>query len=742
MAKPRKTELPDEVLKWMNPDMEDETTSGKGDDEDLEVTPEGVGAGGFTNSPLVTYTKLSPFKNSPRNQPISKIIIHHMAGVASVESFGEIVTAPGREMSANYAIGNDGRIGLYCSEEDRCWCSSSAWVDHRGIAIEVSNSKLGEPWPISKKAWDSMINLCADICKRNNIPKLVYTGDKTGSLCFHRWFAATGCVPIDTTELLTEKGWQYLRDLKIGDKVATVTTKNFCIKFNPIENMVTPKLDTVYHVGDMTITRDHRVLNQDPGKMDGYNLKQYQLICDGPFSVPCAGYTTFPGLDISSSEMVFLLEMQRIGNLSDDGKTLEFSYITENQVGYFDTLVKNCGFECTRTQDDLGPVVFRVTSIRALSLVNRFLSGKDFTWEWLKMNPTQFSYFIYKVTTHENGTWNRHYHSASNVNVDVVQAICALNERATKYDPIDGILYVSDTGSRSVNPRESTAQENIMVSCVTVKGECFLMRQNGVTTLTGNCPGEYIFSRAQQICDEVNAKLEELRDEEMQEALKEQAKQKETAKQEETLPEVVPVKLATGCMVKFNSPDATYYTGAPIPAWVKNQNWYVTSVIGSRVVLGRNESNNANINSPVDAKYLTVIENAAAQPEKKFVPYTKKFIQGTKIYDISTKIAIKMITVAGVYTIVDEAVTDGVKYGKLKSGAGWVVLSANPNITSNIICEGDTVSVIKPITYDGKAFNVYEKSYKVLRVAGNRVVISSDGKNVTAAVQASNLIKL
>ena len=76
--------------------------------------------------------------------------------------------------------------------------------------------------------------------------------------------------------------------------------------------------------------------------MDGYNLKQYQLICDAPFSVPCAGYTTFPGLDISSSEMVFLLEMQRIGNLSDDEKTLEFSYITENQVGYFDTLVKNC----------------------------------------------------------------------------------------------------------------------------------------------------------------------------------------------------------------------------------------------------------------------------------------------------------------------------------------------------------------------------------------------------------------
>ena len=123
MAKPRKTENPDTVMEWMNQDMDDETSSGLGNDESSETYPEGVG-GGFTNSPLVSYTRMSPYKNSPRNQPITKIIIHHMAGVASVESFGEIVTRPGRNMSANYAIGNDGRIGLYCDEEDRCWCSS------------------------------------------------------------------------------------------------------------------------------------------------------------------------------------------------------------------------------------------------------------------------------------------------------------------------------------------------------------------------------------------------------------------------------------------------------------------------------------------------------------------------------------------------------------------------------------------------------------------------------------------
>ena len=149
----------------------------------------------MSNSSLVTYTRISPNRNSPRNQPITKITVHHMAGVMTVEQFGNIVANPSREMSANYAIGNDGRIGLFCPEADRSWCSSSAWNDNRSITIEESNSAYGDAsgWPIGNKAYNSLINLCVDICKRNGIKKLEFTGDKNGSLTFHYMFAATAC---------------------------------------------------------------------------------------------------------------------------------------------------------------------------------------------------------------------------------------------------------------------------------------------------------------------------------------------------------------------------------------------------------------------------------------------------------------------------------------------------------------------------------------------------------------------
>lgn len=149
----------------------------------------------YTNSSLVSFTRISPNRNSPRNQPISKITIHHMAGIMSVEEFGALVANASRQMSANYAIGNDGRIGLFCPESDRSWCSSSPWNDNRAVTIEVSNSAYGDAsgWPVGEKAFASLIKLCVDICKRNGIKKLEFTGNQNGSLTYHYMFAATAC---------------------------------------------------------------------------------------------------------------------------------------------------------------------------------------------------------------------------------------------------------------------------------------------------------------------------------------------------------------------------------------------------------------------------------------------------------------------------------------------------------------------------------------------------------------------
>lgn len=147
----------------------------------------------YTNSSLVSYTKISPNRSVNRNHTIDKITIHHMAGNLSIETCGNVFASSSRQASANYGIGSDGRIGMYVEEKDRAWTSSNAANDNRAVTIEVANSSTGGDWPVSEKAYASLIKLCVDICKRNGIKKLNYTGDKSGNLTMHCWFAATGC---------------------------------------------------------------------------------------------------------------------------------------------------------------------------------------------------------------------------------------------------------------------------------------------------------------------------------------------------------------------------------------------------------------------------------------------------------------------------------------------------------------------------------------------------------------------
>lgn len=147
----------------------------------------------MSNSKLVSYTKLSPYCNKPRNHKIDTITIHHVAGNATVEALGREFTKPNRNGSSNYGVGSDGRIGLYVDEANRAWTSGSGANDHRAVTIEVANDGGAPDWHVSDKALKATIDLCVDICKRNGIQRLNYTGDKTGNLTMHKWFQATLC---------------------------------------------------------------------------------------------------------------------------------------------------------------------------------------------------------------------------------------------------------------------------------------------------------------------------------------------------------------------------------------------------------------------------------------------------------------------------------------------------------------------------------------------------------------------
>ena len=149
-------------------------------------------------SDLVSYFRESPNKSQRKNKTynpegvIDAIVVHHVAGVTEVEPLGALFASPERQASSNYRIGNDGRIACFAPEEFRSWCSGNRGIDHRAVTVEVSNSGGAPDWPVGERAWQSLVQLCADVCRRHRF-RLHYTGDKEGNLHMHKWYQPTAC---------------------------------------------------------------------------------------------------------------------------------------------------------------------------------------------------------------------------------------------------------------------------------------------------------------------------------------------------------------------------------------------------------------------------------------------------------------------------------------------------------------------------------------------------------------------
>lgn len=236
----------------------------------------------YTNSSLVSYTKLSPNHSGQRTHSIDRITPHCVVGQCSVETLGSIFLPASRQASCNYGIGADGRVGMYVEEKNRSWCSSSAANDQRAITIECA-SDTAEPYAFKDVVYQKLIELCTDICKRNGKTKLLWLGDKSKTLNYapksdemvltvHRWFANKSCpgnwmyahmgdlaekvtaalggqisVTLDNTPATWSKkavNWALENHLLLGDENGDLklrghlTREQFCVMLKRYHNMI------------------------------------------------------------------------------------------------------------------------------------------------------------------------------------------------------------------------------------------------------------------------------------------------------------------------------------------------------------------------------------------------------------------------------------------------------------------------------------------------------------------------
>ena len=194
---------------------------------------------------LITKEILSPNHSSREGQKITKITIHHAAGVLSGESLANIFQNVRRQASCNYCIGKDGDIIGVVPEEERSWCSGSKWNDTQAITIEVSNCGGKPTWEVSETVMKSLILLCADICRRRCIVPY-FNGTKDASMTFHYMFQATECPG------------NYIRNhIK---EIITRINNELCIEQKPIPEPEKPEMKML-----VKVTCDELNIRSGPG---------------------------------------------------------------------------------------------------------------------------------------------------------------------------------------------------------------------------------------------------------------------------------------------------------------------------------------------------------------------------------------------------------------------------------------------------------------------------------------------
>jgi hypothetical protein len=219
----------------------------------------------YTNSSLVTYKNLTADRTAPRNHKIDTITIHCYVGQVTAKEGCDYFAKTDRKVSSNYVVGHDGSIGLSVEEQNRAWTSggkdkngnpirvngiSGSTNDHRAVTIEVA-CDTKHPYAVTDKAMKALIELVADICKRNDIKKLLWKSDKSlvgkvdqQNMTVHRWFSNTAC-PGD---------YLYSKHSYIADEVNKKLGATTVVKPKPTptpQTTPTPTTSLKFKVGDI-----------------------------------------------------------------------------------------------------------------------------------------------------------------------------------------------------------------------------------------------------------------------------------------------------------------------------------------------------------------------------------------------------------------------------------------------------------------------------------------------------------
>lgn len=236
----------------------------------------------MSDSSLISGYLLSPNCSKPRNHVIDRITPHYMAAYSTAKACCEWFSKLSTRASANYCIGYEGEIWLCVNEANRAWTTGSSYNDNRAVTIECANMLNGQ---LTDATWNSLVKLCADICTRNGIARINYTGNDKGNLTMHKWYQDTDCpgpwLSQRFDELANEINAKLNSRSYFGVYRCNVDTLNI---------REAPSLDSAivgqYHRGETVTLDNFRIIHEGYvwGRYTGFTSGKKRYVAIGPYT--------------------------------------------------------------------------------------------------------------------------------------------------------------------------------------------------------------------------------------------------------------------------------------------------------------------------------------------------------------------------------------------------------------------------------------------------------------------------
>lgn len=357
----------------------------------------------------------------------------------------------------------------------------------------------------------------------------------------HRDFISTSCLPLDSTDVLTSRGWVPLKDVSPHDLVASWAVDSDTVTFDHPADIIAPYQADTLVIDRFETTPDHNWITSGakPGAVGcscGYVGSPASIRAHGREgrrrgeahetqfeerwkfvradhmkrvdrylgAVSCGG----PGLALTDEQIRLVVWLQGDGHLmreargrSPDPYGVEWHLKKPRKITRLAGLLHAMAIPFNRNERQNGTVSLRVYGDVAREQIISLLPDKRFTWDLMDLSPAQAEVFLEELMHVDGCQAGSYYSSADSLNLDVVQAIATLNGRvATRgRDPHTVMLR------RRGGPRHGTRREvhNIepgrrtLVGCLTTANGTLIARQHGRTIVIGNCPGDIAYRMVQ-----------------------------------------------------------------------------------------------------------------------------------------------------------------------------------------------------------------------------------------------------